>query len=336
MCIIIAKNKIGRIPTESELRNSFEYNGDGAGFMYVDHGKVIIDKGYMNIDSFLKHYRSLLVKYNDFKNKCLVIHCRIGTSGKNDKGNTHPYPITDNVKALKSRHLFRENIGIAHNGIIHGYGTATGLNDTQEYISKYLYPLYYHYRDFYKNKDMLYQIKLATSSKFVILDKTDTLYFIGDFTEDKGLYFSNNSYKSWQERYSNYSYNYNYNYGYGKYNKYDYEDNYDDYDDTDDSWFLTKKKEQDTAEQLMLEDEKIKDELDDEEIEIKDEYYMEKLSSDWYIDMYKNGNYKQVGDKDYYYNYKTYELYEKIDGEYISVIDNPIIYNEKMEEIDIF
>jgi len=323
MCIIIAKDKIGRLPTETELRNSFEWNGDGAGFMYVDNGKVVIDKGYMNIDSFIKHYKSLLIKYNDFNNKCLVIHCRIGTSGKNDKGNTHPYPITDNTRALKSRHLFNENIGIAHNGIIHGYGTATGLNDTQEYISKYLYPLYHHYRDFYKNKDMLYQMEQATNSKFAILDKTDTIYYVGDFIEDKGLWFSNNTYKG----YSRYSYGYG-DYGYSSGYKYDYSDYEDDYDD---SWFKAKKEEQDEAEQLMLSDDMYKD--DEEDKKDTNGFYMYPLQKDWYIDLYGNGNYTLVGDKDYYYNWETLELYEKINGEFVSVVDDPIIYNENKEEI---
>lgn len=317
MCIIIAKNKIGRLPTEEELKRSFEYNGDGAGFMYVDNGKVVIDKGYMNLESFLKHYKSLLVKYDNFNNKCLVIHCRIGTSGKNDKGNTHPYPISDNVKALKTRHLYHENIGIAHNGIIHGYGTVTGLNDTQEYISKYLYPLYQHYRDFYKNKDMLYQMEMATSSKFAILDKTDTIYYVGNFIEDKGLYFSNNTYKSWAERYS---YNYN-KYGYGSYK---YDSNYDyEYYDSDYELFTREKDKEDEKE------------LDNVTNDEKDnQFYMYPLEKEWYVDLYANGNVEQVGSKDYYYNWKTLELYEKIDGDYVSInSDCPIVYDENGEEI---
>ena len=75
MCIIIAKDKKSRIPTEKELKNSFEWNNDGAGFMYVDNNKVVIDKGYMTWESFIKRYKTLLQKYNNFKNKSLVIHC---------------------------------------------------------------------------------------------------------------------------------------------------------------------------------------------------------------------------------------------------------------------
>jgi len=311
MCIIIAKNKVGRLPSETELMNSFENNNDGAGFMYVDNGKVVIDKGYMNYEGFIKHYRTLLDKYNNFKNKSLVIHCRIGTSGKNNKGNTHPYPITDKVKLLRTRHLSRESIGIAHNGIIHGYGTATGLNDTQEYISKFLYPLYFHYRDFYKNKDMLYQMEQATNSKFAILDKTDDIYLVGNFIEDKGLYFSNNTYKDYG--------------GYFKYDSKYYDDYYDDYyRDEENNWFNKLKQREEEQEETKK--------LSYTENEY-DDFHLYKLESNWLVDMYGNGNYEKVGSRDYYYDWGTLELLEKINGDYKLVGNNPIVCDENGEEI---
>ncbi|MBR1386394.1 MAG: hypothetical protein IJ568_06155 [Bacilli bacterium] len=289
MCIIIAKNKIGRLPKEEELKNAFEYNSDGAGFMYVDNGKVVIDKGYMTYDSFIKHYKSLLNKYNDFKNKSLVIHCRIGTSGKNTKGNTHPYPITNVNKKLKNRHLSREDVAIVHNGIIRGYGTATGLNDTQEYISKYLYPLYSHYKDFYKNEDILYQMEMATNSKFAILDNTDTIYYVGDFIDDNGLNFSNNTYKNVYQSYNNYiGYSDWYDYQYAKQKENEYNNDYD---------------------------------------------YLLPLESNWKIDMYGNGEIQKVGDKKYWYDYETMDLYEELEDGYEFVATNPIIYDENDMEV---
>ena len=57
MCIIIAKEKYGRLPSEKELKNCFTNNSDGAGFMYVKNGKVVIDKGYMKYEAFIKHYK---------------------------------------------------------------------------------------------------------------------------------------------------------------------------------------------------------------------------------------------------------------------------------------
>lgn len=201
MCIIIAKDKYGRLPSEEELKNSFEFNSDGAGFMYVKNGKVVIDKGYMTYDAFLKHYKSLLTEFNDFKGKSLVMHFRIGTSGKNIKENTHPFPISSDTRMLRAKHLSQEDIGIVHNGVIKGYGTATGLNDTQEFISKYIYPIYSHFNEFYKNKDIMYGIEVITNSKWVILTKEDELYYIGEFIDEKGLMFSNTSYKKYYYTY---------------------------------------------------------------------------------------------------------------------------------------
>lgn len=79
----------------------------------------------------------------------------------------------------------------------------------------------------------------------------------------------------------------------------------------------------------MLADEISKDEEED----ATNDFYMYKLEPTWYIDLYKNGNYKLIGDKQYYYNLHTLELYEKIDNEFVSVIDEPIVYNENKEEI---
>ena len=59
MCIIIAKNKNNRLPKKAELEYSFNHNHDGAGFMYPDNGKVIIDKGYMTFEKFYQFLKLL-------------------------------------------------------------------------------------------------------------------------------------------------------------------------------------------------------------------------------------------------------------------------------------
>ncbi len=288
MCIIIAKRKNGRIPTENELKNSFEYNNDGAGFMYVDNGKVIIDKGYMKYNDFIKRYRELLDKYNNFIGKSLVIHCRIGTSGRNTQGNTHPYTITNSSKLLKKTKL-KSDIGIVHNGIIRSYETTGNLNDTQEFIIKYLYPIYSNYRDFYKNKYIMKGIEEITNSKFVILDTKDNIYKIGDFIEDKGLFFSNDSYLPTR-------------YNWGFYNKY-YEYFPEDKDLYTDSFNYYE----------------------------EDELYP--LDSEWYVDLYGNGNAKKIGKKDYYFNLDTLDLLEYKNGDFDIIARNPIILDEKYQEV---
>lgn len=308
MCVIIAKNKNDRIPTEKELKNCFEYNNDGAGFMFTDNNKVIINKGFMDFDSFIKHYKKLCKKYNNFNNKCLVIHCRIGTSSGNNKGNTHPYIITNKESKLHALNI-ASAIGIAHNGIIREY-TPTWknptINDSQNFIMKYLYPLYKNYPTFYKNKYIMKGIEDITNSKFAILTKEDNLYLIGDFITENGLNFSNTSYKDIK-----YSYN-NYNYYDSDYSKV-WEDYY--------SKNKTIPKETETTEnetQINEFDNLIK--LEDGDI-ISTEL-SENSNEEYY--------YVKDFDSELYYNPFTYELLElnETTGEFLKIADNIVVYDK--------
>jgi predicted glutamine amidotransferase len=230
MCIIIAKNKkSGRVPTIEEVRNSFEYNGDGAGFMYVDNGKVIIDKGYMTLNKFLDRYNELLETYDNFRDKSLVIHCRIGTSSGNTPQNTHPYRVSGREKDL---HRLNDSceLGVVHNGIISQYtpkSIKSSTNDTQEFIMRYLFPLYSNWKDFYKSKAIRDGIADITNSKLVFLDANDDLYYVGDFIKDEGIMFSNSTYKTYNYNWSKYSYYDNY-YEDHFYDKCDYDKYADD------------------------------------------------------------------------------------------------------------
>lgn len=213
MCIIIAKEKENRLPSIEELKNCFNNNSDGAGFMYVYNNKVVCDKGYMTLKSFLKHYRKLCKKFNDFENKSLVIHCRIGTSGTNSPENCHPYPVSTNIQDLKKPYKCT-NLGLAHNGIISAYNPIydkQDINDTQKFTTEFLSQLYTNYKNFYKNENILKGIENIIKSKIVLLDTSENITYIGDFINDNGLNFSNTTYKS---------YNY-YNWNYDSY-KYDF------------------------------------------------------------------------------------------------------------------
>ena len=243
MCIIIAKYKKNRLPTKDELKTSFQNNSDGAGFMYVDNNKVVIDKGYMKEKDFIKRFDELCKQYNNFKNKSLVIHCRIGTSSGNTPENTHPYIITNKEDLLHKTYI-TSNVGIAHNGIISDYNPSSKtINDTQNFIINFLQPIYYHYSTFYKNKHITNAIQKITNSKFAILNKNDEIYLIGDFVKDNNLNFSNTTYKKYTYSYDwskynslwdNYNYN-NFDYDYKKSNK-----KYDNIKNLDDCIYLNK------------------------------------------------------------------------------------------------
>lgn len=224
MCIIVVKDKLTKLPKEEYLKNCFENNPDGAGFMYTNNGSVIIDKGYMTYSKFLKHYKKLCKKFNDFKDKSLVMHFRIGTAGANSKANTHPYPITNNKKLLHKTYV-KTNLGMAHNGIIRDYNPSPlekDVNDTQKFIMEYLYPVYSNWGDFYMNHRFREGLENITGSKLAFLDNCDTIKLVGDFEEDEdGVKYSNHNYKnSWYSYYPDYSY-----YSSNK-KEYEYQDSY--------------------------------------------------------------------------------------------------------------
>lgn len=311
MCIIVAKDKKHPLPKDEYLKNCFDNNPDGAGFMYVNNDEVVIDKGYMNLKSFMKRYKKLCKKYNNFEGKALVMHFRIGTAGANSRENTHPYPVTYDKNLIHKTYM-RTSLGVAHNGIIHDYNPPIDdktTNDTQNFIMKYLYPLYKNYPHFYKNKYIMDGIKEITGSKFAFLDKCDNIYLVGKFEEDEdGIKYSN----------SNYLPAYSYSYGYGYYDYSDYNDRYGGY----------------YARYTPIE---VKDESKDKEYvknisEIDDEYEVV-LEPNWYYSIAEKP-FEYVGDKFLVYDWYYGMLYEVNDmGDYEYLGNEVMIYDENGEEI---
>jgi len=99
MCIAIHKPPGEFIP-ENILRQCWENNPDGAGYMYVRDGQVIIRKGYFDCDKFIADYFSESAKIKTD----IILHFRIGTSGLLDEINCHP-------------HAIRPDLAFCHNGV---------------------------------------------------------------------------------------------------------------------------------------------------------------------------------------------------------------------------
>lgn len=198
MCIIVIKPKNKDIQKKEILQRCFNNNKDGAGYMFVNsERKVIIKKGFMKFDDF---YKSVMKDYkeNILKDKTLVMHFRIGTSGQNKLGCTHPFPITDKFDELETLRL-KTNIGICHNGIIPNFNAYSNKrSDTELYISTVLTPLIRLNLQSYKFNDIQKLILETTNSKWAILDKFDEYYTIGRFYEDDGYLYSNETYKQIQ------------------------------------------------------------------------------------------------------------------------------------------
>lgn len=198
MCIIAAKPAGVAMPSRDTIRTMWDGNRDGAGLMYLENGKVTIEKGFMTYKSFAKKLDQL-EKRLDLTKTPVVMHFRITTHGGTKPENCHPFPITDSVGALKKL-TSRTDIGVAHNGIIHII-PRSGISDTMEYIASQLAPLKRALPRFYENKNAMLLVKNAIDSKMAFLTKEGKIYTVGDFIEDEGILYSNSSYLKPSMRY---------------------------------------------------------------------------------------------------------------------------------------
>lgn len=194
MCIIVYKPQGITMPKNSILENCFDSNPDGAGFMYKDNNskKIIISKGYMDYYSFFNAITELNNSINITATN-IVFHFRYATQGSVSPGNCHPFPITDKVKNLKELSIIA-NTAMVHNGVIPfctDYNSKNKLSDTQIFIRDYLSKMN---NSTLFNPAVLSLIEESTGSKFIFMNNSK-IELIGHFIEDKGIYYSNDTYK---------------------------------------------------------------------------------------------------------------------------------------------
>jgi predicted glutamine amidotransferase len=113
MCVAIVKKQGVPLPSRKALYNCFISNPHGAGYMFVDNGKLHIKKGFMTFKSFYKSFMNEGFTEKDN----LLIHFRIATHGLVDGGNCHPFPITSKITSMRKTDNLFEGYGLIHNGI---------------------------------------------------------------------------------------------------------------------------------------------------------------------------------------------------------------------------
>ena len=178
MCIAILKTKKGVI-TDNELRNSFNNNSDGAGIAYTKNNELRIVKGIFNVETFIKTVRQA----EELADNNILIHCRIGTSGKKDKNNTHPF-------------LINNNICLIHNGILDVHvPKGSEINDTQIFINKFMRGI--KNETILRNKTYQNAIEelIGYNNKFVIMNNKGEFIIMNEEAGnwEKGVWYSNNS-----------------------------------------------------------------------------------------------------------------------------------------------
>lgn len=201
MCVICVKKKGIAYPEEKYLKNCFENNSHGAGFMVPYNDKVRIRKGFLTYEDFKAALDRMRERVGD--DAPCVMHFRIATQGY-DRGMTHPFPLSskmDGMTALKSSC----NIGVAHNGILDLTSDgARNYSDTMKFIADYLSLIIRNF-DWYKDKRSVKLIeRLIDGSRLAIMDKNGTINLLGKgwVKAEDGCWYSNYSYKRKKTEYT--------------------------------------------------------------------------------------------------------------------------------------
>ena len=193
MCIIcVSKSGICQ-PDESTIRTMFHRNPHGAGYMFARGGRVIIHKGFMNPDDYLRAIREEHFTAAD----SVVYHFRISTQAGVNPEMTHPFPLSNQPGRL--RRLDQScRIGVAHNGIIRLTSDPNNkrYSDTAIFVADYLSQIL-HTRADLRDRRKLNVVYQLAQSKFAIMDGGGYVATVGAFIHERGLLFSNGSYRKW-------------------------------------------------------------------------------------------------------------------------------------------
>ncbi len=105
MCLAILQLKGTKLISKGIFKIGYEQNPHGAGYMFVENGKVVVKKPFWGWQEIYESY------VNDFKrcgnNSHFAIHFRLATEGSIGMANCHPHEIKPSKLAL------------IHNGVLY-------------------------------------------------------------------------------------------------------------------------------------------------------------------------------------------------------------------------
>lgn len=177
MCVIILTNPKHPI-SKKELKKAWNTNPDGAGLAYSTGGTVKYERGFMNMNHYIKKVLELQDKYD------LMLHLRISTGAGITPQGTHPYKAGAllSMKGETTRPLICMNGVINYQELHQKKGNR--LNDTASYILDH--------PDAFKiiNGDILNIIAEATGARWAAVTPAGIITG-GTFQEYKGRQYSN-------------------------------------------------------------------------------------------------------------------------------------------------
>ncbi len=176
MCLAIAKPKGVVVPRE-HYENGFDSNSDGAGFAYVERGKIIIEKGFFTFAEFW-------AAFEPHQKKSAVVHFRLATHGKCDAFNCHPWELCDGHFAM------------IHNGIIDIQSTKK-KSDSGHFAHLVLEPAIEQMGIESGAMRYLVENSIGAGNKLCVLGKNDVIHIFNEQSGHwlNGAWYSNHSYE---------------------------------------------------------------------------------------------------------------------------------------------
>ena len=188
MCLIVVKNKTDAVFTMEEFKASQFRNSDGTGIMYVDNGRVLVNKVFSALPADHANF------FEQHMNRpTYVLHHRFATQGEKSELNVHPF------KVLSKDDGDPYDLYFAHNGNIPISKFSTDrdikLSDTHLFAVEYLAPIIKKFPSIIEDKvfQTLIHEMIGMGNKLVFLRSDNRIWIFNKSqgSEHNGCWLSN-------------------------------------------------------------------------------------------------------------------------------------------------
>jgi len=167
---------------DENLKNAYDSNPDGVGYSFINSNNKIMTKKYRSYEKFLSAYQGDIKEFGN--SSPFLLHFRLATPGQSEGTfNVHPFKVS-------------KDMVFAHNGIISDVDDDKKLSDTQVFNRDILQKL----KDEFLIDVILVKLieGFIGTSKLAFLNRDGSFKILNEELGhwDKGIWYSNSSYKS--------------------------------------------------------------------------------------------------------------------------------------------
>lgn len=184
MCIMAYIPEGVALPDEETLRRCWKRNSNWGGFMYVQDGRIMIEK-FSLCDDMVVALQAKHAAYG--ATSPFVFHMRLATNGAISMENTHPFRVGNKY-------------AFAHNGVISKFSKDKNVSDSKLFGEQILQKLLY--KDWILNDTVKQMMEkyIDSYNKVIILsaDKQVLILNKNKGTEEDGIWWSNSGYEDYK------------------------------------------------------------------------------------------------------------------------------------------